>query len=78
MKKIIIHEGKNIELIHYKPFDKKHGFGLPEDKLKKLGSLVDNVAEPEKREGYYAKAFWDENKKEVYYEYIEIVDDEIS
>ena len=78
MKKLVIHEGKNIQLIHYMPFDEKEGFGKTEEELKKMGSLVDNIPEPEHIEGYFAKSFWDEDKKEVYYEYFEIVDDEIS
>lgn len=76
MKAFIKHDGKNISLIHYQPFDKSNGLGKTEQELKKLGEVVNTIPTPEKRDGYYEKPFWDEKKKEIYYEYFEIPDDE--
>lgn len=77
MKKLIIHEGKKITVIHYQPFDSVNGIAKTEEEALKIGELVEEIPEPEKREGYYAKPLWDETKKEVYYEYIEMLDDDL-
>ena len=71
MKKFIRTNGKKIELIHYMPFDKEHGFGKTEQELLQEGHLVDEIPEPENREGYIAKPCWDDINKKIYYEYIE-------
>ena len=78
MSKLVIHNGKNISLIHHKPYDKKNGLGMPPEELLKMGALIDEIPEPENKEGFFAKPFYDEKTNTVYYEYFKITDDEIS
>lgn len=77
MKKFIKHEQNKITLIHYQPFDKKNGLGKTEEELLQEGILVNEIPQPEKREGYYASAFWDNDKKEIYFKYFLIDEEEV-
>ena len=72
MKKFIKHNDKYIELIHYKPFDKKEGLGKTEEELLQIGALVDEIVEPENKEGFFAKPFYDKKTNTVYFEYLEL------
>lgn len=58
-----------ITFIHKRPFDPVQGMGLSRDELLKTGYLVDNYPEPKTTVGKRAVAYYDHEKKSVYYEY---------
>lgn len=73
MEIFVKHNGEIVDLIHYMPFDEEHGFHKTREELLLIGSFVNEIKEPEPREGYRAKPYWDDEKKEVYYKYFEVL-----
>lgn len=61
---------KEIEFIHYKPFDKKLGMNKTEDELLKIGMLIDSMPVPEQIQGKVP--FLKFNGTDFYYEYEDI------
>lgn len=71
MKKFIrVADDFEVKFTHYMPFDETHGLGKTKEELLKEGYLVDEVPEPEFRESYIAKRYYDKEKNKIYYEYI--------
>lgn len=69
-KKFIRTENGKVELIHYMPFDKRHGLGKTEEELLKEGYLLDDIPEPQRLEGRIAEAHYTPEDG-FYYEYID-------
>ena len=51
MKKFITVDGERVMLIHNMPFDPVNGMGKTEEELSKMGILLDNIPDPEIKEG---------------------------
>ncbi len=62
-------KGLRIGFVHYKPFDEKVGMNLPEETLRQMGALVDEIPEPEQREGKIPVMYYNPETNTVYYEY---------
>ena len=58
-----------VTFIHHKPFDPVHGLGETRDELLKTGVFVENFPTPEQKKGQRAIAYYNPEKKQVYYEY---------
>lgn len=58
-----------VTFIHHKPFDPVHGLGETRDELLKTGVFVDNFPAPEQKKGQRSIAYYNPEKKQVYYEY---------
>ena len=62
-------KGLRIGFVHYRPFDEKVGMNLPEETLRQMGALVDEIPEPEQREGKIPIMYYNPETNTVYYEY---------
>jgi len=63
-------EGKyRVGLIHNMPFDPVHGLGKSEEELRQIGVLVEDLPQPEIREGKIAVLYCNPATNTVYYEY---------
>ena len=62
-------KGLRIGFVHYRPFDEKVGMNLPEETLRQMGALVDEIPEPEQREGKIPVMYYNPETNIVYYEY---------
>ena len=62
-------KGLRIGFVHYRPFDEKVGMNLPEETLRQMGALVDEIPEPEQREGKIPVMYYNPETNTVYYEY---------
>lgn len=51
MKKFITVDGERVMLIHNMPFDPVNGLGKTEEELSKMGVLLENIPDPEIKEG---------------------------
>lgn len=70
-------DGKySVLLIHYKPFDLKHGLNKTEEELLKDGVLVESLPVAEARQGKQAVLYAKKDTKELYYEYVDFVETE--
>lgn len=58
-----------VTFIHRRPFDPVHGMGETRDNLLKTGFFVDEFPEPQASLGKKATAYYDHERKKVYYEY---------
>lgn len=58
-----------ITFVHKRPFDPIHGLNTTRDELLKTGFFVDEYPEPNSMVGKRAIAYYDHEKKKVYYEY---------
>lgn len=61
-----------VTFVHRMPFDPVHGLGKSRDELLKTGCFVSNFPEPAPKIGKRAIPYYDHEKKEVTYEYINI------
>lgn len=71
MKKFITTDENNrVQLTHYMPFDPVDGLNMTEEQLLQRGYLLDEIPEPEQREGKMPEAYY---KPEIgfYYEYVD-------
>lgn len=68
MKKFIALDGNRVMLTHSMPFDPIEGLGKTEAELSKMGVLLDEIPDPEEREGYTALPYYTPEKG-YYYEY---------
>ena len=62
-------KGLRIGFVHYRPFDEKVGMNLFEETLRQMGALVDEIPEPEQREGKIPVMYYDPENNKIYYEY---------
>lgn len=58
-----------VTFVHRRPFDPVHGLGETRDALLKTGFFVDEFPEPNATVGKRAVAYYDHERKKVYYEY---------
>ena len=58
-----------VTFVHRRPFDPVHGMGETRDNLAKTGFFVDEFPEPQASLGKKATAYYDHERKKVYYEY---------
>lgn len=58
-----------VTFVHRRPFDPINGLGISREELLKTGFFVDEFPEPVPRIGKRATAYYDHEKKQVYYEY---------
>lgn len=58
-----------VTFIHRRPFDPVNGLGETRDNLSKTGFFVDEFPEPKPSIGKRAVAYYDHERKKVYYEY---------
>ena len=58
-----------VTFIHRRPFDPVNGLGETRDNLLKTGFFVDEFPEPKPSIGKRAVAYYDHERKKVYYEY---------
>ena len=58
-----------VTFIHRRPFDSVHGMGETRDNLLKTGFFVDEFPEPQISIGKKATAYYDHERKKIYYEY---------
>lgn len=58
-----------VTFVHRRPFDPIHGLGETRDNLLKTGFFVDEFPEPQANLGKKATAYYDHERKVVYYEY---------
>lgn len=58
-----------VTFIHKRPFDPTHGLHKTRDELSKTGYFVNNFPEPNTVVGKRAIAYYDHERKAVYYEY---------
>lgn len=74
MSEVYLRIGKNniIECIHRAPFDPTNGLQMTRDELERTGVFVNDVPEPEMRDGYRAVAKYNSDTKSVYYDYVSI------
>lgn len=61
-----------VQIIHYLPFDKKHGLGKSVSQLEQEGVLVESIPEPDKIEGKSSALYINPESKELWYEYEDI------
>ena len=69
-KKFIRTEGTKITFTHFMPFDEQYGMGKTEEELLKEGYLIDEIPDPEQKEGKTAEAHYTPERG-YYYEYID-------
>ncbi len=63
-------EGKyRVGLIHNMPFDPVHGLRKSEEELRQIGVLVEDLPQPEIKEGKIAVLYCNPATQEVWYEY---------
>jgi len=62
-------KGLRVGFIHHKPFDEKDGLRKTEEELLQIGALVDEIPEPEQREGKIPVMYYNPETNTVYYEY---------
>lgn len=58
-----------VTFVHRRPFDPVHGLGETRENLLKTGFFVNEYPEPETTIGKRAIAYYDHERKKVYYEY---------
>ena len=58
-----------VTFVHRRPFDPVHGLGETRDNLLKTGFFVDEFPEPNASLGKKATAYYDHERKKIYYEY---------
>lgn len=68
MKKFIQVDGERVLLIHNMPFDPVNGMGKTEAELLTMGYLLDDIPDPEQREGKIALPYYSPEKG-FYYAY---------
>lgn len=68
---IKLNDSKDVEFIHYKPFDPIDGLGISKDELILGGVFVDAIPEPIEVDGKTSVLKYDHNTESMYYEYIE-------
>ena len=61
--------GLRVGFIHHKPFDEKDGLGKTEEELLQIGALVDEIPEPEQKDGKIPVMYYDPENNKIYYEY---------
>ena len=62
-------EDKVVTFIHKMPFDKVNGMGKSKEELEKTGIFLDEIPEPENKQGFIPVAMYNEEAKSVYYKY---------
>lgn len=64
--------GDQVEMTHFMPFDKINGLGKTKEQLEGEGGVfVENVPNPENREGKMAILKYNRSIAKVFYEYID-------
>ena len=58
-----------VTFVHRRPFDPVHGLGETRENLMKTGFFVSDFPEPITATGRKAVAYYDHERKKVYYEY---------
>ena len=58
-----------VTFVHRRPFDPIHGLGETRDNLLKTGFFVDEYPEPQASLGKKATAYYDHERKKIYWEY---------
>lgn len=65
-------KNNQITFVHKMPFDPVNGLGQARDELLKTGYFISHYPEPAMRLGKRAVAYFDYEKKEVMYEYVNL------
>jgi hypothetical protein len=66
---IEVDENETVKYIHYMPLDDSYGLGKSEEELKETGYLVDEIPEPQIKEGFISIAKYNKKENKVWYEY---------
>lgn len=67
-KKFLMLDENRITLIHNMPFDPVNGMGKTEVELQQMGVLIDDIPEPELKQGKIPIPCYEQSKG-IYYEY---------
>lgn len=60
-----------VEMVHYMPFDEKHGLRETKEELEKTGYFIEAIHPSENVEGFYSIMKYNPETKNIYYTYEE-------